>query len=329
MEEMIPDILQKSTPEWGQPRRFVAEVGEFPRTKLNSMSERLPLEEPDMFSTDPLDFEESTLALLEDVQEIYEYTQILNRFSDKYQKVSWALAKGLVKLASCCVTKAVLEKKGFRFPKIETLEIPSLFCVAAFNFRKCHTAIKETTNKNYLMWARLIEIEFGWHSLYERLIATEEKIRNIRSGKINVDSMIDRARMFLKRPASAKQQNGQSSQAARRPASYSFIGPVVREMTEKAKALQALAAEPVASVQNAPMKQQVNAGAPACKPVKPEQPATSPKKQREAAEQERRDQQYLDETAMKLFRQFQQRLERARSSEKVPVPIGSKSPGRA
>ena len=329
MEEKITEILRKNAPEWGQPRQFVAEVGEFPRTKLNSMSERLPLEEPDMFSTDPLDFEESTLALLEDVQEIYEYTQILNRFSDKYQKVSWALAKGLAKLASCCVTKAVLEKKGFRFPKIETLEIPSLFCVAAFNFRKCHAAIKETTNKNYPMWARLIEIEFGWHSLYERLLATEEKIRNILSGKINVDSMIDRARMFLKRPAAAKQQQGQSSQAARRPASYSFIGPVVREMTEKAKALQVPAAEPVPAVQNAPVKQQVNAGAPARKPVKPEQPAPSPKKLREAAEQERRDQQYLDETAMKLFRNFQQQLEQARSKDKVPVPIGSKSPGRA
>ena len=141
--------------------------------------------------------------------------------------------------------------------------------------------------------------------------------------------MINRARMFLKRPSSPKQQTGQPEKAARRPASYSFIGPVVREMTEKAKALQVPAAAPVPAVQNTPVKQTVKVQQASVKPDKPEQSAPSPKKLREAAEQERRDQQYLDETAMKLFQQFQQRLERARSTEKVPVPIGSKSPGRA
>ena len=86
MEKDFMEFIRNNDPEQTGKTYYVAEVGEFPRTKMNNMPERLPMEDPALFSEDPLDFEESAAMLREDVLEIYHFTMMLNRFSDKFQK---------------------------------------------------------------------------------------------------------------------------------------------------------------------------------------------------------------------------------------------------
>lgn len=235
MAEGIYEYLRRKDPELMEDLHFEAEVGEFPMSRIVLSAEQLPIEEFDAFSDDPLDFEEFTATLADDVHQIYIFSRILNRFSEKYQSISLQLEKGLAKLASCCVTKAILEKKGFTFPQLENLTIKPLYCAVSFNFRKVHAAVKETTNKNYRMWAQLIDIEFGWHTLAERLKATEEKIRDIQSGKINVDHLIDRIRFFREKESAAPAVQPRETGPSRKAYAYPVMGPVLREMTSETK----------------------------------------------------------------------------------------------
>ena len=183
---------------------YTAEVGEFPVTRRHFIDDNLPVEDPELFSEDPLTFEEMTVALWQDVETNYCFSKILNRFSVNYLETSRSTAKGISKLASCCLTKAVLEKKGLFFPLFDNLNIEELYKMVSFNFRKCHAAVDETQNKNYQLWSQLLEMEFNWHALAERLKATEEKIRNIRDGKINVDSLIRQAEYFRQNSGTAQ-----------------------------------------------------------------------------------------------------------------------------
>ncbi len=267
--------------------------------------------------------------LREDMIEIYHFTMVLNRFSDKFQKVSRALAKGLAKLASCCITKTVLEKKGFRFPKLEDLEIGGLYRMVSFNFRKCHAAIKGTTHNNYLMWSQLIDIEFGWHTLGERLKATEEKIRKIRDGKVNIDSMLNRARMFRMQPAAPKPGNIRDLITNTDPKSFPVIEPVVRGMIERARARRdaETAAAPVRADQKDTRKQPKKSEKHGHDRSKKGLPAPSARVITEKQKQE--DEAYLDKTMRSMFDALQQKLERAYNTEKVPVPRGAPRPGRA
>ena len=331
MADSIMDLIRKHDPEQNEKPYYIAEVGEFPRTKMNNMTEHLPLEDPDLFSEDPLDFEESAAMLREDVLKIYHFTMILNRFSEKFQQVSRALARGIAKLASCCVTKAVLEKKGFRFPKLEDVKIEGMYCMVSFNFRKCHAAIQATTNNNYLMWAHLVDIEFNWHTLAERLRATEEKIRRIREGKVNIDSMLSRAQMFRQQPASDKPRTVRDLLGETHPRSYPVIAPVVRGMLEKSKALQNTPSDPV--------PQTTEHKSAAKQPVKGKKhgknrnvkalPASSEPIITANDKQKQEDEAYLDQIMRSKFEALQKKLDRAYNREKVPVPIGSASPGRA
>lgn len=233
MAEGFYDYLRRKDPEMMEKLHFRAKVGEFPESRMDLKEEHLPLEEFDTFSDDPLEFEEFTAALAEDVHQIYIFSRILNRFSEKYQSVSLQLEKGLAKLAGCCVTKAILEQKGYTFPMLENLEIKPLYCAVSLNFRKVHAAVKETTNRNYKMWARLIDLEFGWHALAERLKVTEEKIRNIRNGSINVDALIDRIRIFRENRAPSVSDRPRKSVGSGKPYAYPVSGAVIREMTGK------------------------------------------------------------------------------------------------
>ena len=190
------DLFQKT--------KYITEVGEFPDNRRNFIDDHLPLEDPELFSEDPLTFEEMTIALWHDVEWNYCFSKILNRFSANYLETCRSTAKGISKLASCCLTKAVLEKKGLSFPLFDNLNIEELYKMVSFNFRKCHAAVDETQNKNYQLWSQLLEMEFNWHTLAERLKATEEKIRNIRDGKINVDSLIRQAEYFRRSSGTAQ-----------------------------------------------------------------------------------------------------------------------------
>lgn len=211
------DMKQEKTELFDKNDQYqcIAGVGEFPSSRRETRDEFLPLEDPDLFSEDPFTFEEMTNALIDDAAQIYNFSKILNRFSEKYLTISRSLEKALSRLASCCLTKAVLEKKGYFFPSIDDLTVEGLYRMLSFNFRKCHAAIEGTQNNNYQMWSQLMEMEYSWFSLAGRLKATEEKIQNIYSGKINADHLIRQALAFRKNSMNieAKADNEESKKA--------------------------------------------------------------------------------------------------------------------
>lgn len=185
------------------------------------------------FSDSPLVFEEYAEALMDDLEDIYYLTQIDNRFSPNYLSACETMDKIVRLLASCCVTKAVLEQKGFSFPKLERLTADGLFGCLSFNFRKCHAAIKEGRQKNILDY-RLLKMECRLYELSERLKSTGEKIRMIRSGKIKADAMLERTLVF-KTAAQEKKPDFRFPSGTRAPVSFPVLGSVAREMVRREK----------------------------------------------------------------------------------------------
>ena len=82
----------------------------------------------DEFTETPLDFEEYTASLLEDLLTVYSVAGVYNRFSPNYHAAVSVIEKIVRRLGSCCVTKAVLEKEGFKFPRLDDLSVCGLYC---------------------------------------------------------------------------------------------------------------------------------------------------------------------------------------------------------
>ncbi len=81
-----------------------------------------------------------------------------------------------------CLTKAVLEQKGFSFPKLEDLTILKLVRMTSFHIRKCHAAIDGLYRDNNKLGSVYLQWELRWISLSERLKATGLKIQKIQEG---------------------------------------------------------------------------------------------------------------------------------------------------
>ena len=99
-----------------------------------------PAESFEEFSEAPLEFEEMAAALRRDLDEVYSLTGTLNRFSPDYVSCGKVLEKMIRRMGSFCVTKAVLEQKGFDFPVLKNLDLKDLYCMVSFNFRKTRCA---------------------------------------------------------------------------------------------------------------------------------------------------------------------------------------------
>lgn len=167
----------------------------------------LPPEPFSSFTESPLDFEEMTLTLYKDLQEVYELTGILNRFSRNYPVACRLLEQLIKRLGSCLVTKAAMEQKDFIFPHLQDLSIEDLYRMISFNFRKTHVAFREGKEKRGCADMSLLEQECRLADLAERLRATEEKIRQIKAGKVDVDSLLERAKFYRDRRHSCSSKN--------------------------------------------------------------------------------------------------------------------------
>ena len=194
------------------------------------------------FSELPLDFEEMTAGMRNDLEEVYALTGTLGRFSKDYPAVCRTLERMIRYLGRCCVTKAVLEQKGMEFPMLQGLELKDLYCMVSFNFRKTRTAFHEGKRLKNCLDMGLLDLECRWVDLAERLKATEEKIRLIRDGKLNADRILERARMF-KGEKSARRTDGKSARAlAEKARALPVIGSVARQLLAEKKAAEAVPA---------------------------------------------------------------------------------------
>ncbi len=197
----------------------------------------LPAESFDMYSENPLDFEEMTSGLHKDLIEVYELTGKLNRFSRSYPECCRLLEKLIKRLGSCLVTKAALEQKGFSFPGLKNLAVKDLYCMVSFNFRKTRMAFHDGKSKNGCADLAMLAQECRLVDLADRLKSTEEKILLIASGKIDVQSMLARAVMYKgQKGISRSEQDARRSSSGKAqslPVFSSVIRKMIRERNER------------------------------------------------------------------------------------------------
>ena len=160
----------------------------------------LPAEPISEFSDAPSEFEHTALLLWDDTQKVYVNACTANRFSENYLMFCDQLEKNIKQLGSYCLTKAVLEQNGMSFPKLSQMTIRELAGMVGFHLRKAHAALEGIYRDNNILGMTYLNWEFRWAGLDNRLRATEVKIRAIKEGKINTESMLKRAETFKGEP---------------------------------------------------------------------------------------------------------------------------------
>ena len=190
----------------------------------------LPDETLNDFSDAPFEFEETAELVQEDVQRLYYHAGTANRFSEKYLKYMIQLESFIKQAGTYCLTKAVLEQKGFSFPKLEDLTILKLVRMTSFHIRKCHAAIDGLYRDNNKLGSVYLQWELRWISLSERLKATGLKIQKIQEGKLKADDLIDRETPFRNKPRTNECSTGLPSKLLLNPHALPLDRSMAREM---------------------------------------------------------------------------------------------------
>ena len=150
----------------------------------------LAYESPDMFSMEPLGFLETTMKLPTEALETFAFAREYNRHSPLFYQMAGHLEKLLSQLGSACITKAVMDQQQKSGPEMDQLlndlTIDWLRQRTAFVFRKCYASFMESSGVlRFNQTALALSIRFS--ALDKRLIATAEKIEQIKSGKLKVE----------------------------------------------------------------------------------------------------------------------------------------------
>ncbi|MBQ6342469.1 MAG: hypothetical protein IJI41_05045 [Anaerolineaceae bacterium] len=141
----------------------------------------------DSFGTDTLKFQETAMMLEIEANETFKIMREINRHSPLYFQMCAQLEKLISQLGSVCITKAVKEQQeGETFKLLERLTIQRLREMTAFNFRKCYQSFLES-QAALVYNASALGFSIRWSALDKRLLATEEKIEKIKTGKLKID----------------------------------------------------------------------------------------------------------------------------------------------
>ena len=159
---------------------------EMPKNRCHFKPEGLPLETWDPAYCTPVDFEKILNTLWYDLKKLDTHAVVANRYSEKYLSLSRELEALIRKMGSFCLTKAVLEQQGHSISGPKELTIPELESVVGYHFNKAHAAVDGTELRNIRFYLAMLSQETRWGSLLCRLKATEDKIRLIREGKLEV-----------------------------------------------------------------------------------------------------------------------------------------------
>ncbi len=159
---------------------------EMPRSRFDYKPDGLPKEGLDPAFCVPVDFDRIVSILWEDFQDLENHAILANRYSERYLSVSRDLENLVRKLGGLLITQAVLEQQGHPVSCPEKLNIPKLTFIASYHFNKAHSAVKGTQIRNLRFYLAMLQQETHWASLILRLKATDEKIRMIREGKLEV-----------------------------------------------------------------------------------------------------------------------------------------------
>lgn len=160
----------------------------------------LPEETLEEFSYDGLEFEEAASKLWYHLTIMHYHAGSYNRHSQWFPLACEMLEKDIRLAGSFCLTKTVLEKQGYEFPCLEKMNIPRLYGLISYYFRKCSKAFEDLYHTAGVVSLDMHKWELRWLALGERLKATAEKCRNILEGKISVDSLLKRIEMYHPAP---------------------------------------------------------------------------------------------------------------------------------
>ena len=136
----------------------------------------LPFESIGDYSTEPADFGEMAQKMMDIVETVFDLAAVYNRRSPEYLKSCSQLEKGIRYLGSCCLTKAALETKEYSFPELGQLSTDKLYRMASFHFRKIDRALHEFIDEKHAVDDDLLEMEYRYFHLMQRLRSTEVKI---------------------------------------------------------------------------------------------------------------------------------------------------------
>jgi hypothetical protein len=103
--------------------------------------------------------------------------------------------------------------------------------MVSLHFRKCRQAFQDGLDADKGYDVEMMDWICRWALLAERLKATEEKIRRIRSGKISSDQLLERAHIFKNEPRGKRPQRDpqQIRKAASLPVKTSFAAEMLRQ----------------------------------------------------------------------------------------------------
>ena len=218
-----------------------------PPRKLSDDPYGLPFEPLDEFSDAPLEFEELAESLWDILTDTYILSTRYNRRSPGYLTLCDHLERNIKQMGSLCVTKAVLEQKDYTVPRLEAMSVAELYAMVSLHFRKCYTAFRELREEGTGLDMLLMDRVCRWGLLAEKLKATENRIREIRSGRISADKLLEEARTFRMEPRGERPP--QDPKAMRNPASLplmrSYAADLVRrkKLAERQKAREERAKE--------------------------------------------------------------------------------------
>ncbi len=144
----------------------------------------LPFEVIDEYLDDPAGFNDVCAKLFTKVQSVFDLAVKYNRHSPDYLKSLARLEKGIKYLGGSCLQKYALEQKKYVFPELAQLNTANLYTMTAVHFNKIDRALTEYMDQHQSVDDALLDMEYRYFHLMERLRATEVKINNYDNKRI-------------------------------------------------------------------------------------------------------------------------------------------------
>ena len=144
----------------------------------NDADPALPFESISDYLGDPNGFGDVTAKLWKKVSIVFDLAVKFNRHSPDYLKSLAQLEKGIKFLGSSCLQKYALEQKKHVFPGLGQLNTANLYTMASIHFNKIDRALSEYIEQKQTVDDALLDMEYRYYHLMERIRATEVKIHN-------------------------------------------------------------------------------------------------------------------------------------------------------
>ena len=140
----------------------------------------LPFETIEEYIGEPNGFSDVTAKVLKKVTAVFDLAVKYNRHSSDYLKSCSQLEKGIKFLGTSCLIKFALEQKKHVFPELGQLNTANLYTMASVQFNKIDRALTEYMEQKQTVNDALLDMEFRYYHLMERIRATEVKLHTYR-----------------------------------------------------------------------------------------------------------------------------------------------------